>query len=139
MAAVGSDGAEYLERLRVVGRRRPSRCAPSTTAYTAQAIIITDLDNNQITAFHPGAMQSAHEIDGAGREPTCALAIIAPDGREAMLQHAAQLAAAGMPFIFDPGQGLPMFDGAELRRFVEQATWVAVNDYEAGCCASAPG
>ena len=99
---------------------------------------MTDLDNNQITAFHPGAMQSAHEIDVPARGDL-ALAIVAPDGREAMLRHAAQLAAAGVPFIFDPGQGLPMFDGAELRRFVEQASWVAVNDYEAEMLAERTG
>jgi adenosine kinase len=101
-----------------------------TDALTAQAFIMTDLDNNQITAFHPGAMQSAHEID-IPRHGAMALAIIAPDGREAMLRHADQLVAANVPFIFDPGQGLPMFDGAELRHFVEQASWLAVNDYEA--------
>jgi adenosine kinase len=99
-------------------------------SHTAQAIIITDVDNNQITAFHPGAMQSAH------LQPVPALndvrvAIVAPDGRDAMLQHAAQLEEAKIPFIFDPGQGLPMFDGEELKRFVAQATWLAVNDYEA--------
>ena len=111
---------------------------PIDDAFTAQAFIMTDLDNNQITAFHPGAMQSAHEIDVPTRSDL-ALAIVAPDGREAMLRHAAQLVAAGVPFIFDPGQGLPMFDGAELRRFVEQASWVAVNDYEAEMLAERTG
>ena len=91
---------------------------------------MTDLDNNQITAFHPGAMQSAHEIAIPPRGDL-ALAIVAPDGRDAMLRHAEQLVAAKVPFIFDPGQGLPMFDGAALRRFIEQASWVTVNDYEA--------
>jgi adenosine kinase len=129
VAAVGSDGADYMERLRSWGLATP--CVRMVEgAFTAQAFIMTDLDNNQITAFHPGAMQSAHEIDVPERADL-ALAIVAPDGREAMLRHAAQLAAAGVPFIFDPGQGLPMFDGAELRRFIEQATWVALNDYEA--------
>ena len=129
MAAVGADGAQYLQRLRDWG---VSTEFVSTVddSYTAQAIIITDTDNNQITAFHPGAMQQAHGTAIAARADI-ALAIIAPDGREAMLAHAAQLAAAGIPFIFDPGQGLPMFDGAELRRFIAQASWVAVNDYEA--------
>jgi adenosine kinase len=103
------------------------RVVPDT--YTAQAIIITDADNNQITAFHPGAMQSAHLTKVPAREDI-RVAIVAPDGRDAMIEHAAQLAAAGIPFVFDPGQGLPMFDGAELKRFVAQATWVAVNDYE---------
>jgi len=129
LAAVGADGDEYLERLRAWGASIAlvKRIADS---YTAQAIIITDQDNNQITAFHPGAMQSAHEtpVPDAG---DIRIAIVAPDGRDAMLQHAAQLAAARIPFIFDPGQGLPMFDGAELDRFVGQATWVALNDYEA--------
>ena len=128
MAAVGADGAQYVERLGAWGvPTEHVRVLPDT--YTAQAIIITDVDNNQITAFHPGAMQSAHLL----RVPANAgigIAIVAPEGRDAMLQHAEQLAAARIPFIFDPGQGLPMFDGAELQRFVDQATWVAVNDYE---------
>jgi adenosine kinase len=129
MAAVGDDGQDYLERLRSWGAST-DLVRVVAGSYTAQAIIITDQDNNQITAFHPGAMQSAHEtaVPAAG---DLRLAIIAPDGRDAMLQHAAQLSAAGIPFVFDPGQGLPMFDGAELGRFVEQASWVAVNDYEA--------
>lgn len=97
--------------------------------YTAQAYITTDLDDNQITAFHPGAMNNAHEqavpIDGG-----ISLGIIAPDGRDGMLQHAEQFAEAGIPFIFDPGQGLPMFNGEELRRFVELASYVTVNEYE---------
>ena len=129
VAAVGSDGAEYVERLRSWGLATPS-VRTVADAFTAQAFIMTDLDNNQITAFHPGAMQAAHEIDIPGRTDL-ALAIVAPDGRDAMLRHADQLAAAGVPFIFDPGQGLPMFDGAELRRFIGQASWVALNDYEA--------
>lgn len=129
VAAVGSDGGGYVERLRSwgVGTEHVRSVAD---AYTAQAFIMTDLDNNQITAFHPGAMQTAHEIPIPQRADL-ALAIVAPDGREAMLRHAEQLAAANVPFIFDPGQGLPMFDGAALRRFIEQASWVAVNDYEA--------
>ena len=97
--------------------------------HTAQAIIITDADNNQITAFHPGAMQMAHQIDVPARSDL-AIGIVAPDGRDAMLLHARQLSERGIPFIFDPGQGLPMFDGADLARFVSQARWVAVNDYE---------
>jgi adenosine kinase len=129
VAAVGNDGEGYVERLRSWGVDTAQvRCVDD--ALTAQAFIMTDLDNNQITAFHPGAMQAAHEIAIPGRNDL-ALAIIAPDGREAMLRHAEQLVAAKVPFIFDPGQGLPMFDGAALRRFIEQASWVAVNDYEA--------
>ena len=129
MAAVGDDGQEYLARLRSWGARI-DLVRVIRGSYTAQAIIITDQDNNQITAFHPGAMQSAHEIEVP--DPSdISLAIIAPDGRDAMLQHAAQLSAARVPFVFDPGQGLPMFDGADLNGFVEQASWVALNDYEA--------
>jgi len=128
MAALGSDSADYLARLQ--GWGVDTTCVHvESDSYTAQAIIITDLDNNQITAFHPGAMQFAHR-HAVPRRDDLKIAIIAPDGRDAMLQHAQQLADAGVPFIFDPGQGLPMFDGVELRRFVEQATWVAVNDYE---------
>ena len=129
MATVGQDYAPYAEWLATCGVARDYIKVIDGT-HTAQAFITTDLDNNQITAFHPGAMQAAHEIDVPARDDL-ALAIVAPDGRDAMLRHADQLAAAGVPFIFDPGQGLPMFDGAELRRFVEQASWVAVNDYEA--------
>jgi adenosine kinase len=129
LAAVGSDGNEYLQRLRS-WRASTEYVRVVDDSYTAQAIIITDTDNNQITAFHPGAMQSAH-LTAVPARSDIRVAIIAPDGRDAMIQHAAQLAAAGVPFIFDPGQGLPMFDGDELKRFVAQATWVAVNDYEA--------
>lgn len=128
MAMLGSDGEEYLERLRAQG------IATETVGllgdvYTAQAMIMTDRDNNQITAFHPGAMMRAHE-QVVPADPRLRVGIIAPDGREAMLSHAAQMVRAGIPFVFDPGQGLPMFNGEELRRFVEQAQWVAVNDYE---------
>jgi adenosine kinase len=97
--------------------------------HTAQAFITTDLDNNQITAFHPGAMQQSH-LNKVTDARDIALGIVAPDGRDGMMQHAEQFAAAGIPFIFDPGQGLPMYDGRDLTRFVEQASWVAVNDYE---------
>jgi adenosine kinase len=91
--------------------------------------VTTDRDNNQIWAFHPGAMQSSHlnRVADAGK---VAIGIVAPDGRDGMVQHAAQFAQAQIPFVFDPGQGLPMFEGAELRTFIEQATWLAVNDYE---------
>ncbi len=129
MATLGTDGAEYLARLQSWGTD-VSLVKPVEGAYTAQAIIITDADNNQITAFHPGAMQQAHETRVPARADL-SLAIIAPDGRDAMWQHAQQCAEAKIPFIFDPGQGLPMFDGTELKAFVAQATWVAVNDYEA--------
>lgn len=129
MAAVGSDGAEYVARLRSWGL--DTRFVREVTdTYTAQAIIITDTDNNQITAFHPGAMQQAH-LNVIEPTPGLCIGIIAPDGRDAMLAHAHQLAQAGVPFIFDPGQGLPMFDGRELQAFIDQASWVALNDYEA--------
>jgi adenosine kinase len=128
MAAIGSDGATYLQRIDDWGVDT-SLVSTHKQLYTAQAIIITDTDNNQITAFHPGAMQSAGDIEVPARSDL-KIAIIAPDGRDAMSNHARQLAAAGIPFVFDPGQQLPMFDGAELRAFVDQASWVAVNDYE---------
>ena len=129
LAALGSDGGEYLQRLQSWGVST-EHIASIGDSFTAQAIIITDSSNNQITAFHPGAMQSAQQTPVPVRDDI-RIAIIAPDGRDAMLEHATQLATAGIPFVFDPGQGLPMFDGAELKRFVSQARWVAVNDYEA--------
>jgi len=128
MATVGNDGADYLERLRTLGISCEYVRQVADT-YTAQAMIMTDRDNNQITAFHPGAMMQAHQTRIEAR-PDVRLGIISPDGRDAMLEHAAQFKAAGIPFVFDPGQGLPMFDGADLARFVDQATWVTVNDYE---------
>ena len=98
-------------------------------AYTAQAFITTDLDDNQITAFHPGAMDLSHQVRvDEARDIT--LGMVAPDGRQGMTEHAEQFAAAGIPFIFDPGQALPMFDGDDLMKFIDQATWMAVNDYE---------
>ena len=130
MAALGNDGGDYLMRLQDWGLDT-SQVLRAGDTYTAQCMIITDEDNNQITAFHPGAMQLAHNTVVPADRGDIQLAIIAPDGREAMISHADQLAAAKIPFVFDPGQGLPMFSGEELRRFVAQATWVAVNDYEA--------
>jgi adenosine kinase len=129
MAAVGPDGKDYLDRIESWGATT-EYVQTIADSHTAQAIIITDADNNQITAFHPGAMQSAHLQPVPARDDI-GVAIVAPDGRDAMLEHAAQLEQARIPFVFDPGQGLPMFDGKELMRFVEQATWIAVNDYEA--------
>ncbi|MBL0944097.1 MAG: carbohydrate kinase family protein [Hydrogenophaga sp.] len=128
LAAIGNDGAEYLERMRGLGVD-VSHVQTVPESYTAQAMIMTDRDNNQITAFHPGAMSFAHQNPVPARSDL-QLGIVAPDGRDGMLQHAAQLQAAGIPFVFDPGQGLPMFNGDELRAFIAQATWVAVNDYE---------
>ena len=128
MAAIGNDGTSYVERMKGLGI--DTSCVLQVAdSYTAQAIIITDSDNNQITAFHPGAMQEAHRI-GLPQRSDLKLAIIGPDGRDAMLRRARDLSAAGVPFVFDPGQGLPMFNGEELKQFVAQATWVAVNDYE---------
>jgi adenosine kinase len=128
MATVGSDGADYLARLTTLGIDAQYVRQVDDT-YTAQAMIMTDRDNNQITAFHPGAMMQAH-ITRIEPRADVKLGIISPDGRDAMLQHAQQFNAAGIPFVFDPGQGLPMFDGTELANFIDQATWVTVNDYE---------
>jgi adenosine kinase len=128
LAALGSDGADYLARMRELGVDT-THVSTVAEAYTAQAMIMTDRDNNQITAFHPGAMSFAHDTPVPARQDLT-LGIIAPDGREGMVSHAAQLKAAGVPFVFDPGQGLPMFNGEELLRFIDQASWVAVNDYE---------
>ena len=128
MATLGTDGAEYLQRLSALGISDQFVKQVDGT-YTAQAMIMTDRDNNQITAFHPGAMMQAH-VTRIAADPRIRLGIISPDGRDAMLEHAAQFVAAGIPFVFDPGQGLPMFNGAELSQFIEQATWVTVNDYE---------
>lgn len=129
MGMVGHDFAPYAAWLDKCGvSRKFLRELPDD--FTAQAYITTDLNDNQITAFHPGAMEASHKNEvplDAGID----LGIIAPDGRDGMLDHARQFAAAGIPFIFDPGQGLPMFDGQELTAFVDQADWIAVNDYEA--------
>ncbi len=129
MATVGHDGADYLTRFQHLGIDTTwIKTIPH--AVTALAMIMTDNDNNQITAFHPGAMAHAHEslIEA---HPDIQLGIISPDGRQAMLDHAQQFAAANIPFVFDPGQGLPMFSGDELKHFIQLATWVTVNDYEA--------
>jgi adenosine kinase len=155
MATAGHDFAPYRERL--VSQGIPvDYIKVVDETFTAQAFITTDLDDNQITAFHPGAMQYAHlnrvaDVVGggaSGRDPAhggvagqgtvgargtgfdVAIGIVAPDGRQAMIEHAAQFKEAGIPFIFDPGQGLPMFGGEELAQFIDQATWLAVNDYE---------
>ncbi|MBS62253.1 carbohydrate kinase family protein [Salinisphaera sp.] len=129
MGTVGSDFDDYAAWMdeHDISREYIKRV---DEAYTAQAYITTDLDDNQITAFHPGAMNHAHEQ----QVPTDAgitLGIVSPDGKDGMVQHAAQFAEAGIDFIFDPGQGLPMFNGEELKRFLGQAAYVAVNDYEA--------
>ena len=128
MATVGHDFEPYrrwlqacnvnLQHVRVVD-----------TEFTAQAFITTDLDDNQITAFHPGAMSQSH-LNSVPTDGSVALGVVAPDGRDGMVAHAEQFAAAGIPWLFDPGQGLPMFNGEELLAFIDKANWVAVNDYE---------
>ena len=128
MATVGRDFGPYHEWMRKCGVP-VDHVRTVESELTAQAFITTDVDDNQITAFHPGAMQHSHlnQVADAGE---VAIGIVAPDGREGMIRHAEQFAAAGIPFIFDPGQGLPMFGGEDLERFVAQATWVTLNDYE---------
>jgi adenosine kinase len=128
MATVGRDFGRYRERLKARGLSE-RYITEVADALTAQAYITTDLDDNQITAFHPGAMDHAH-VNAVPCDAGIDIGIVSPDGRQGMIDHAAQFAAAGIPFLFDPGQGLPMFDGKELRHFIELASWVAVNDYE---------
>lgn len=128
MGAVGSDFAPYAAWMDQCEVPR-QHVTQIDEALTAQAFITTDLDDNQITAFHPGAMNHA-AINKLSDTRDITIGIISPDGREGMVQHAEQFAQAGLPFIFDPGQGMPMFDGADLKHFIEQATWVTVNDYE---------
>jgi adenosine kinase len=131
MATAGHDFAPYRDHM--IAKGIPlDHIKVVEGAFTAQAFITTDLDDNQITAFHPGAMQHAHlnKVSDAGAG--IALGIVAPDGRQAMIEHAAQFAAANIPFIFDPGQGMPLFGSEDLKTFISQARWVAVNDYEWG-------
>jgi len=128
MGTAGQDFAEYKEWLDRNGIDQAHIRILDDTL-TAQAFITTDLDDNQITAFHPGAMNHSNQnkvTDAGGVK----LGIVAPDGRDGMVEHAQQFAEAGIPFIFDPGQGMPMFDGDDLKTFIEQATWITVNDYE---------
>jgi adenosine kinase len=128
MATAGRDFGPYAQWM-VQNRVPADHIKVLDDEHTAQAFITTDLDDNQITAFHPGAMQHSH-LNAVSQAQDVSIGIVAPDGRDGMIQHAAQFAAAGIPFIFDPGQGLPMFGGEELRAFIAQATWVAVNEYE---------
>ncbi len=129
MATVGDDAQPYLDRLDALGiDRRHVRRVPGT--YTAQAFITTDIDDNQITAFHPGAMSHSH-LNAVPGDGSIRLGIVAPDGRDGMLQHAQQFADHGIPFVFDPGQGLPMFGADDLAWFIERAHYIALNDYEA--------
>lgn len=128
MATVGRDFGLYADWMKQTGVPA-DHVKVIQTEHTAQAFITTDLDDNQITAFHPGAMQQSH-LNRVSDARNIAIGIVAPDGRDGMIEHAAQFAAAGIPFIFDPGQGLPMFGGDDLRAFIQQASWVAVNEYE---------
>jgi adenosine kinase len=128
MGTIGQDGGEYLDRMEKQGlATRAIRTIDG--AYTAQCFVTADEANNQINAFHPGAMQNSHENNVADHGPLGA-AIVAPDGRDGMLKHARDLAENRVPFIFDPGQQLPMFNGEELIAFIGQATYLACNDYE---------
>ena len=129
MGTVGKDFGPYADWMDRHGLNR-THLKVLDDAYTGQAFITTDMDDNQITAFHPGAMGMSH-LNKITDAKGVTLGIVSPDGRDGMIQHAAQFAAAGIPFIFDPGQGMPMFNGQELLAFVEQAAWVTLNDYEA--------
>ena len=135
MGTVGDDFGPYAKRFDDLGLDS-SLIKTVPGAFTAQAFITTDLDDNQIIAFHPGAMNHSHEqqVPEGG-----SLGIVAPDGRDGMIQHAQQFADAGTPFLFDPGQGLPMFGGDDLKQFIAIATYVAVNDYEAAMIADRTG
>jgi adenosine kinase len=128
MATVGDDYPPYASRLQDLGLAQ-NHVRHVTGAFTAQAFITTDLADNQITAFHPGAMNFSHENHIADANEVN-LGIVAPDGREGMVQHAREFHESGIPFMFDPGQGLPMFTGEELLDFIHKAEYVAVNDYE---------
>jgi adenosine kinase len=128
MATVGKDFDMYAAWMEKTGVNQ-TMLKKLDDAYTAQAYITNDLDDNQITAFHPGAMSFSHLQDVPAKG--IKLGTVSPDGRDGMLLHAKQFAEAGIPFIFDPGQGLPMFNGDDLKAFIDQATYVAVNDYEA--------
>lgn len=129
MSTVGEDFGEYAVRLKNLGIDS-THIKTITGSHTAQAFITTDLDDNQIIAFHPGAMNQSHS-NSVKEARDVSLAIIAPDGRDGMFQHARECHEAGIPFLFDPGQGLPMFSGEELMHFIEMADYMSVNDYEA--------
>ena len=128
MGTVGKDFEPYADWLdhHNINRRHVTVI---DTEFTAQAFITTDMDDNQITAFHAGAMTLAHHNKVSDAQ-NISLGIISPDGRDGMIQHAEQFEAADIPFIFDPGQGMPMFDGNDLKKFIDQASWITVNDYE---------
>jgi adenosine kinase len=128
MATVGADFEPYAQWMEQCGIPL-THMKVVDNSYTGQAFITTDMDDNQITAFHPGAMSFSHE-NKVGDAKGVTIGIVSPDGRDGMIQHAQQFAELDIPFVFDPGQGMPMFDGDDLMRFIEQATWVTVNDYE---------
>jgi adenosine kinase len=128
MGTVGSDFGPYFEWFDRAGIRRDYITVIDNTL-TAQAFITTDLDDNQITAFHPGAMNFSHK-NSVSDTVGVTVGLLAPDGREGMIQHAREFVEAGIPFMFDPGQGMPMFSREDLLQFIEQARWLAVNDYE---------
>ncbi len=127
LGAVGRDGQDYLKRLDQLGID-VSSVLNADDCFSAQAFITTDLDDNQITAFHPGAMNRAGEV--GLHDPATRLGIVSPNGKEAMLRHAREFSERRIPFIFDPGQAMPVFSADDLKQLVGQATWVAVNDYE---------
>ena len=129
MATVGKDFTPYSQWLGYCGIRQ-DYIKVMEDSYTAQAYITTDMDDNQITAFHPGAMSFSH-LNPVPHEAGIRLGLVSPDGKDGMLQHADQFAEAGIPYIFDPGKGMPLFDGAELLHLLEKATWLTLNDYEA--------
>ncbi len=129
MATVGHDSTLYMQRLMHLGLDT-SHVKEIPDSFTAQAFITTDLDDNQITAFHPGAMNFSHHSHVADAQGV-SLGIVSPDGRDGMLQHSLEFHQAGIPFVFDPGQGLPMFNGEELMHFMQLADYCTVNDYEA--------
>jgi adenosine kinase len=137
MATVGHDFGPYRGWLTRNGLPE-KHIRTVADQFTAQAFITTDLDNNQITAFHPGAMNYSH-LNKVTDSTGVKLGIVSPDGRQGMLDHAQQFAAAGVPFIFDPGQALPLFNGEEFRTFIDQATWAAFNDYEASVVSERTG
>lgn len=137
MATIGQDGTPYRERLTQLDISQQS-IRTIDDSFTGQAFITTDADGNQITAFHPGAMSYSH-LNKVAEVGNVAIGIVAPDGRDGMLQHAKDCAELDIPFIFDPGQGLPMFNGDELKAFINQSTYVAVNDYEAELLTSRTG
>ena len=128
MATVGEDFAPYANWLNK-NNLNTAHIKIVDNSFTAQAFITTDIDDNQITAFHPGAMIESHH-NSVNDTKDVTLAIIAPDGRDGMFQHAKECFDASIPFLFDPGQGLPMFNGEELLHFIDMADYLAVNDYE---------